>query len=237
MGKVNLGRRTKEAIAKIPAYQKEFYSWLYENPRRSGLFDKTGLLNFFTLGSSSKLAKVSAAEIDIRSEVLQLGATFGSQIDEVAAKVGVYGSIDLVDVSLTQLRYAREKYCYKYPFIRYINQDAIEPFSKKYDVVICYLLLHEVPLPTFVKIVNNALASLKPEGKAIFVDYNNPAWWNPLRYLAKYFNRLYQPFAEKMWNREIRSYAKNPSDYYWRKTTYLGGMYQKVTVIKKDDLL
>jgi ubiquinone/menaquinone biosynthesis C-methylase UbiE len=235
MGKVNLGRRTKEAIGKIPAYQKEFYSWIYESPRWTKFFDSQIFWNILTFGYSSKMAKSCTVEVDSAGNVLQFGATFGKQIDDLATKIGVYGQLDLMDVSLTQLRYARNKYCYKYPFIRFINQDVSLPINKKYDAVICYMLLHQVPMATYTKIINNALNCLKPGGKAIFIDYNNSVFWHPVRYVMKIFNRLYQPFAEKMWNGEIRTYAKNPSDYYWRKITFFGKLYQKVTVIKKDD--
>lgn len=137
-----------------------------------------------------------------------------------AAKVGIYGHYDLLDVSMVQLRHQRNKYCYLYPFMRFVNGDASEPPKRKYDVVICYMLLHEVPSATRARIVNNALDCLKPGGKAVFVDYNNSLVWHPLRYVVKFFNRLYQPFAEKLWNNEIKNYARNPAEFFWRKTTF-----------------
>lgn len=222
--------------AKIPLYQREFYSWLYESPRFTRWLDNQRLLNVLTFGFSSKMLRSCAGEIAVSSDVLQMGATFGDQIGVAAAKVGIYGHYDLLDVSMAQLRHQRNKYCYLYPFMRFVNGDASEPPKRKYDVVICYMLLHEVPSATRARIVNNALDCLKPGGKAVFVDYNNSLVWHPLRYVVKFFNRLYQPFAEKLWNNEIKNYARNPAEFFWRKTTFFGRMYQKVVVTKKESL-
>lgn len=221
---------------KIPSYQREFYSWLYESPRLTRWMDSQRWQDVITFGSSSRLIKSCAAEVSPRSEVLQMGATFGRQIEAIAERIGVYGRFDLIDVSLTQLRRCRNKYCYRYPFMRFINADAAEPFKQQYDVILCYMLLHEVPVPTRRRIINNALNQIKPGGKVIFVDYNNSVIWHPLRFFIKLFNRLYQPFAEKMWNSEIRQYVDNPNQYYWRKTTFFGKMYQRVVATKKEGL-
>ena len=228
--------RRAAAKAKIPLYQKEFYSWLYESPRLTGWLDNQRLLNILTFGFSSKMLRSCAAEIPVSADVLQMGATFGDQTGVAASKVGIYGHYDLIDVSMTQLRHQRNKYCYLYPFMRFVNQDASEPLKRQYDVIICYMLLHEVPSATRAQIVNNALSAVKPSGKVVFIDYNNSLIWHPLRYIVKIFNRLYQPFAEKLWNNEIKNYARNPSEYFWRKTTFFGRMYQKVVATKKEGL-
>lgn len=222
--------------AKIPSYQREFYSWLYESPRLTRWLDHQRLLNVLTFGASGKMLKSCANEIAVSSDVLQMGATFGDQIGTAAARVGIYGHYDLLDVSMVQLRHQRNKYCYLFPFMRFINGDAAEPPKRQYDVVICYMLLHEVPSVTRTQIVNNALNCVKPGGKVIFVDYNNSPVWHPLRWLVKMFNRLYQPFAEKLWHNEIKNYARSPSGYYWRKITFFGRMYQKVTAVRKESL-
>ena len=54
-----------------------------------------------------------------------------------------------------------------------------------------------------------------------------------LRFLIKPFNRLYQPFAESMWEKSIDSYANDRDHFIWRKKTYFGKMYQKVVAIRQ----
>ena len=220
----------------IPLYQQEFYSRLYENKYLTRLFDRQWLLNILTFGYSKKLADSCLDEVKSRQHVLQLGATFGDQLGRLATKLGVYGRLDVVDVSLTQLRYIRNKYRFSYPYMSFINRDATMPFSGKYDVIICYMLLHELPLPAKSKVINQVLANLAPEGKAVFIDYNNAVWWHPLKWFVKMFNRLYQPFAERMWQTEIKDYATNRRLYEWRKNTYFGKMYQKVVATRKGTL-
>ena len=222
--------------AVIPPYQKEFYSRIYENKFITKLLDRQWLLDCLTLGNNRRLAKACLEEIQPNQQVLQLGGTFGNQLPLLAKKLGVYGKVDIVDVSITQLRYLRNKYRFSFPSMGFINCDALQMPEKKYDVVICYMLLHEMPTPTKSKLVNNVLSSLAPGGKAVFIDYNNAVWWHPLRWIVKMFNRLYQPFAERMWKTEIREYAVNKSLYDWHKTTYFGKMYQKLVVIKKIGL-
>lgn len=95
------------------------------------------------------------------------------------------------------------------------------------------MLLHEVPPQTKSKIVGNALSVIKENGKVIFVDYHRPLTYHPLRYIVRMINRLWQPFAEKLWDLEIGNYCKNRLKYNWRKTLFFGKMYQKTVVTKR----
>ena len=216
----------------LPAYVKEVYGYIYEDQEVSRNLDDNRFGTLFTLGYNNKLAKAVCREVNYPSSVLQVGATFGNQIDKIASKIGQYGSYDIIDVSKTQIERCRNKFIYEYPKINFILQDATSPIEKKYDCVVCYMLLHEVPDPTKHKIVNNILSAINTNGKVIFVDYHAPSKWHPLRYIVKAVNRLYQPFAESLWNHEIKDFAENPNDYVWRKSLYFGKMYQRVVVTK-----
>lgn len=220
---------------KLPIYVKAIYGWLYCNWNMSRFFDNMMFLKILTLGNYSKIQNSYLKEIEQSRKVLQLGATFGNQIENTADKIGHYGKYDLADVSDMQLRRVEEKYKYLFSNMTFINQDAINLFADKYDIVVCYNLLHELPLSTRVKVVNNALESLTDKGKVVFIDYYSPVIWHPLRYFVRMFNRLYQPFAEKMWDKEIHTLADNRINYTWKKTTFFGGMYQKVVAVKKDE--
>ena len=224
------------APAEIPAYQKEFYSRVYESKRLTKILDKQWLRNILSLGYSKKLAQACIDEVQPGQRVLQIGVTLGDELGNLAAKLGVYGRLDVVDVSLNRLMYVRNKYRFLYPTMSFINRDALEPFKEKYDVIICYMLLHELPLISKNKLINLILSSLSPDGKAVFIEYNNAVWWHPLKWLVKIYNRLYQPFAEKMWQSEIRDFAADKNLYNWRKTTFFGKMYQKLTAIRREGL-
>jgi len=218
---------------KTPAYLSEIYGPIYEDVEISQNLDDNRLWTLATLGYNNKLANAVCDEINYQNKVLQVGATFGHQIEKIAEKIGSYGKFDILDVSAVQIARLKNKFIYNYPELKFLHQDATTPIKDKYDVVVCYMLLHEVPNQTKIRIVNNILNAVRIGGKVVFVDYHNPSRWNPLRYFIRLVNRLYQPFAETLWKTEIKSFADNPSAYNWRKTTYFGKIYQKVVAIRK----
>ncbi len=220
----------------VPLYQRFIYSKLYNNLKLSRLFDNNWLLNLFTLGMHNKLVEACAEEVETHTTVLQFGATFGNQLAEVAEKVGYYGRLYVMDVNRTQLNRIEEKYETLYPQMNFVRQNAEEPTGNKFDTVICYMLLHELPIASKIKVVENALNSLTENGKAVFIDYSQPTYWHPLRYIVRMFNRLYQPFAEKMWDRTIDTFTSHSLDYIWHRRCYFGGMYQKVVATKRPKM-
>ena len=156
-------------------------------------------------------------------------------MEQTALRIGKYGQYDIIDVSNIQIARCKAKYGNLYSQIGYIHQNANEPLKNNYDVVLLYMLLHEVPQVQKAKILNAALESVREGGKVVVIDYHEPAKWHPLRYFVRMFNRLYQPFAEMLWDREIASFVKDKNKYIWRRSLYFGGMYQKVIINKKFD--
>ena len=77
-----------------------------------------------------------------------------------------------------------------------------------YDAVICFMLLSQVPSASKRKIINNALRLVKKGGKVIFIDWHTPLFYHPLRYIVRMYNRLNHPFVERLWDRDISSYAE-----------------------------
>lgn len=221
------------AEKKIPLYLKEVYGDFYNKAKLCAWFDKNWMQSLLTLGNKTKLTNALLKEIYPGAKVLQLGCTFGRQMEETATKIGVYGIYDILDISNIQLKRCKEKFGSHYPQVRYVQQNANTPLKKNYDVVILYMLLHEVPHRQKAKIFQAALDSLKEGGKVVIIDYHKPKIWHPLRWPVKLFNRLYQPFAEILWDREVDTFVKDKSKYIWKKTLYFGGFYQKMVVQKK----
>ena len=206
---------------------------LYNSEKLSALFDNTAFLSVFTLGACFRLEDALNDDIPMTANVLQFGATFGPQIEKTAYKISTFGKYVIVDNNPKQIKRCDQKYQYLFPQLSFIKADATRFKSEeKFDRVICYNLLHELPPLSKIRVVDNALNLIKTGGKVIFIDYHNPSKWNPFRYFIRMFNRLYQPFAEKLWERSIDMYATKKAGYSWRKTTYYGGMYQKVVVTK-----
>ena len=216
-----------------PPYLKNIYGWLYKKSKYYDLLDNACLLNILTLGAHHILTKELTKEIYPHSKVLQIGATHGSQIQKtyLALESEQNASYTIVDILPNIIEKKQKKHLNHH--INWIKKDATKPFKENYDTIICYMLLHELPPRTRAKILNNLINTLSPNGKIIFIDYHLPSPYNPLKYLIRAINRLYQPFAETLWKSSIKSLTPEAEKCTWSKQTYFGGMYQKVVATKK----
>lgn len=215
----------------IPAYIRDIYAWLYLNRNVYNFLNNKKIQNILTLGAHNLLVNELNKEIAAKSKILQIGITLGSQIAETFSCLNRKGEYTIMDV----LPHIVEKCQEKHPAqrINYIIDSAAKPFEGEYDIIICYMLLHELPPVTRKKIINNILKALPINGKAVFIDYHTPSSLNPLKYFIRAFNRLYQPFAEALWKTPIQEMTPNKKNYNWSKQTYFGGIYQKVVATKK----
>ncbi len=227
--KYNMVKSSK--AVKLPAYVKEIYGKIYENEKLCRYLDDERIVSFMTFGLQNRMVNDVVKEISTNSKVLQIGCTFGRQIEAVAEKIGAYGKYVIADVCPQQIERCRSKAIYQK--IDFRSYDGSRPMGEKFDTVICYMLLHELPPVTKAKVINAALDSVDEGGKVIFVDYHQPSKWNLWRFVLKPFNRLYQPFAESMWKYGIESYAKNKEFFSWRKKTYGAKMYQKTVAVRQ----
>lgn len=227
--KYNFVKNSK--VVKVPAYVREIYGKLYENERLCRFLDDERVVSVLTLGHQNKMIADVVSEITTNSKVLQIGCTFGRQIEAVAEKIGAYGKYKILDVCPQQIDRCRSKAIYQ--TIDFQLGNAARSLSEKFDTVICYMLLHELPPYTKAKVINAALNSVEEGGKVIFVDYHQPSKWNFLRFFLKPFNRLFQPFAESMWKYSIEDYAKEHDYFSWRKKLYCGKMYQKLVAVRQ----
>lgn len=227
--KYNIIKNSK--VVKVPAYVHEIYGGIYENEKICRYLDDERISNAMTWGFQNVLVADLVKEICVNSKVLQIGCTFGRQIEAVAEKIGAYGKYKIIDVCPQQIERCRSKAIYQ--TIDFQLHNGSRRLTEKFDTVICYMLLHELPPFTKTKIINAALNSVEEGGKVIFIDYHRPSKWNLLRFLLKPFNRLYQPFAESMWKFDIEDYATYREHFSWRKKTYAGKMYQKLVAVRQ----
>ncbi len=222
----------------LPAYISFIYGHIYNNAEKSMALDSMLSCNLRTLFQYKTLVNSAVREIKMNQSVLQLGIVAGNEIDEAAMAVGAYGQYDIIDVNPEQVKRATEKYWKVYQGMKIFKQDAAKiKLQPSYDVVLCFMLLSEVPSATKTKIINNALQMVKPGGKVVFVDWHNPLYYHPLRYLVRMYNRLYHPFVERLWDRDIETYVKPElkPQFIWRKSTYFGRMFQKLVAVKKEN--
>lgn len=216
---------------KLPDYMEVFSNKLYGNEFWSGVCDDERVTALRTLFSNDNLVIDLAKEVAKNAHVLQIGLTFGDQIDTIYRKVCKQGKYDIFDISPTQIKLAEKKFGHFN--LNIIEHDAAEPWTEKYDVVICYNLLGDIPPVTRTKIVDNVLASLTKGGKAVFVDCCRPDKWNFWKPFLKIYNLLYRPFAMDLWNKPIEDFASEKDNFRWHHVYYSGRRFQKVTAIRK----
>ena len=130
-------------IVKIPAYLGELYGFIYDQKKVSQILDDYRVQAILRCGLQNRLIDDLLEDIGTNSSVLQIGCTFGKQIEKTEEKIGRYGQYTIVDVNPKQLERCREKLIDKK--INFQVHDARKPFSQQYDTVICYMLLHELP--------------------------------------------------------------------------------------------
>lgn len=220
---------TKSA-KKIPEYLTKIYKNLYLNSYLYNFLDNGIIQNILTLGYHNTLTDELKKEISPHSKILQIGATFGSQIDKTYSALGMLGSYTIIDILPNVIENCKEKHLDQR--INFIEANAKNTIKEEYDTIICYMLLHELPPLTRTKVLENIINSLKTGGKVIFIDYNLPNHYNPLKYIIRAYNRLYQPFAEALWKNNIKDLTPNAEICNWSKQTYFGGIYQKVVATK-----
>ena len=216
---------------KLPDYMDVFANRLYRNEFWSNVCDDERITTLRTWFSNDSLVIDLAKEAAKNAHVLQIGLTFGDQIETIYRKVCKQGKFDIFDISDTQIKRFNKKFAHYN--INMIKHDATEPWEEKYDVIICYNLLSDVPAKTRTKIVDNVLSSLTKGGKAVFVDCCQPDKWNFWRLFLKIYNLLYRPFALDLWKTPIENFASHKDEFRWHHVYYSGRRYQKVTAVRK----
>ncbi|MAF94979.1 MAG: methyltransferase [Rhodospirillaceae bacterium] len=211
----------------MPVYLSEVYSWAYLNPLNVRLLDRDSVVSAILWGNNARLRRAAFAEFGPGQRILQASYVYGGMIPGLARLVGPRGRLDVVDIAPVQVANCRRKLI-PYPWARVRQADARAPGGGPYDAVNCYFLLHEIPSAWKGAVVDALLASVKPGGKVVFVDYHEPKWWHPLKPLMSIVFDNLEPFAKGLWGHEISEYASAPDKFTWHKETCFGGLYQKV---------
>ncbi len=220
-----------QRVDSLPPYLPETYSWAYLNPVTRWIFDHPIVVSAILWGNNNRLIRAVRQEVVPGSRVLQTACVYGSFSVHLADRIGPAGRLDIIDVAPLQVTHCRQKLDV-FPHCRVTRADAARFRGDGYDAACCFFLLHEVPDDYKTRIVDNLLASVRPGGKIIFVDYHAPRPWHPARPVMRQVFRQLEPFALPLWDREIRGFATDARDFSWAKQTYFGGLYQKVVAIR-----
>lgn len=212
----------------VPDYLRETYAWAYLNPRSVRLLDRPLVVQTILWGQFRRLVRAALAELRPGWHVLQPACVYADLSPRLAAHLGPEGHLQVSDVAPIQIANTRRKLL-DYPNTRLLLRDAADHPPGAFDGVVCFFLLHEVPAGRRRGIVTNLLRTLKPGGKAVFVDYHRPRWWHPLKPVTGLVFATLEPFAKGLWHEEIAAMADAADDFRWTKRTRFGGLFQTVT--------
>ncbi len=211
--------------ASIPEYLSKNYWWAYLRPASLRIFDHKSVVSAILWGQYNGLVKAALAEADQGAQVLQMACVYGDLSPRLAQKIGPGGALDIIDIAPIQVKNARHHLA-GLPWAKARIGDAANPGAQKYDMVLSFFLLHELPENYKRAVVDSALSALKPGGKAVFVDYHRPARWHPLRPVQALVFALLEPFAKRLWRAELAEFASHPGRYHWQKHTRFAGFFQ-----------
>lgn len=221
--------------AELPDYLVRYYWWAYLRPASIRIFDRRMVVSAILWGRYRYLCDLALEDIPPGSRVLQMACVYGDLSPRLAQRLGCKGRLDIVDIAPIQVQHARIKLAAT-PWARACVADAAEPGPDRYDTVLAFFLLHELPDARKHRVVDAALAQLRPGGKAIFIDYARPGPLHPLKpVMAAIFARL-EPFAGTMWHSGIRSFATQSGPYEWSRSTLFGGLYQRVIATRPHEV-
>jgi ubiquinone/menaquinone biosynthesis C-methylase UbiE len=217
----------------VPDYMLEVYDWAYVNPRHAAFLDRNLVVRVLLFGNDQRLMRAFLDMVRPGMKVWQVAHVYGDLVRRVADKVGATGRFDLTDITPVQIVHATRK-LQNMPQAQVIQADAAtHEVGHDYDLITSFFLLHEVPDEKKRSIVDNMLRQVPEHGRALFVDYHRPAWWQPIGWLLRWVNAKLEPFACALWEHEISSYASDADAFTWKKRTVFGGVYQVVVVERK----
>jgi ubiquinone/menaquinone biosynthesis C-methylase UbiE len=223
-----------QAPVALPKYLEQTYWWAYLHPRGVTFFERQWLVNLILWGNYVTLRDAVFAELAALrgGKVLQVACVYGDFTVKLAQRLGPGTRLDVVDVASVQLENLRRKIGTQSGVSLHHQDSANLAFAdQSYDCVVVFFLLHEQPAHARTRTIQEALRVTRRGGKIVIVDYHQPAWLNPFRYIMLPVLQILEPYALDMWFTDIASWLPadaKPANV--EKRVYFGGLYQKVVV-------
>jgi ubiquinone/menaquinone biosynthesis C-methylase UbiE len=226
-----------QAQVPLPVYLQQTYWWAYLHPASVRIFERQWLVNLILWGNFAELRDLALAELEpVRNgRILQVACVYGDFTERLVQRLGPDGRLDVVDVAPVQLENLKTKLDGDASRVGVHHQDSTQLrfADASYDSVVVFFLLHEQPENVRIRTIAQALRVVKPGGKVVFVDYHQPDWRNPFRYVMIPILSSLEPFAMDLWRKEIADWL--PEEVRITsidKQTYFGGLYQKVVMTR-----
>ncbi|RZI42141.1 class I SAM-dependent methyltransferase [Herbaspirillum sp. HC18] len=220
----------------VPAYLQKIYWWAYVHPNAIKVFEREWLVNLILFGNYSPLRDAALAEFgnDIKGRTLQIACAYGDLTPRLRERIAPEGHLHVIDVLPIQLQNLKRKL----PLdtrVSLIQRDsaALGFADGSYDRALVFFLLHEQPENVRRRTLAEACRVVKPGGKVVIVDYHRPDNFHPVRHPLRALLRRLEPYADDLWNNEIKTYLPEDAAFASiEKTTYFGGLYQKIVLTR-----
>ena len=233
-------RRTRRGYpsrkrAEIPAYLEKVYWWTYVRPWAVRFFERQWLVNAILFGNYVRLRDMALEMMGAKlpGKTLQVACVYGDMTCRLAERVAAGGGqLDVVDVLPVQIENLRNKLPSDAPVRGLVQDSAALSFPDgRYDRAILFFLLHEQPEEWRRKTLSEAFRVVRPGGRIVIVDYAQPKWWRPFRYILPPALALLEPFALDLWRSDLQSFLRpSTSLRSLKRQTVFGGLYQAVVI-------
>jgi ubiquinone/menaquinone biosynthesis C-methylase UbiE len=220
----------------IPGYLEQVYWWAYVHPNAVSLFERDWLVNTILFGNYGRLRDAALDDLGARitGRTLQLACVYGNLTPRLRARLADDARLDVIDILPVQLANLRRKLPPD-ERIALLHGDAtaLDCPDARYDQVLLFFLLHEMPEAVRRATLAEAMRALKPGGRLVIVDYHRPVPLHPLRPLMHQVFRHLEPYAFDLWDHEVQSFMPaGITPAAAEKRTYFGGLYQKLVLTR-----
>ena len=225
----------RASAAEIPAYLEKVYWWTYVRPWAVRFFERQWLVNAILFGNYVRLrdAALDMLGAELPGRTLQIACVYGDMTRRLADRVAAGdGRLDVVDVLPVQIENLRNKLPAALPVRGLVQDSAALSFPDgRYDRAILFFLLHEQPEDWRRKTLSEAFRVVRPGGRIVIVDYAQPKWWHPFRYILPPALALLEPFALDLWRSPIQSFLRPSTTLRGlKRRSVFGGLYQAVVI-------
>lgn len=224
------------AAPPVPHYLDQVYWWAYVHPNAVKLFEREWLVSAILFGYYTRLRDAALANLGqtVRGRTLQMACVYGNLTPHLIERLAPDARLDVIDILPVQLHNLTRK-LEPDPRVNLslCDASALTAPDARYDQVLMFFLLHEMPEAVRLEAVAEAVRVLKPGGRLVLVDYHRPVRWHPVTPLMRLVFRHLEPFAFALCEHEIEDFLPATARIARiERQHFFGGLYQSLVLTK-----